>query len=202
MINEVHIPTVKGASNVINIQTPTTTVGESRYIMTITQVGAGNAPTIDGVIIPNSVIGGGVFAFVSDGNYDYDKVGMFPNGTAKVVVEDSLGGKSSDVASVYLNYTQTTNDKLRIVTKSLNTGAEANGMLDQNRITITDYSTSTEAPTNNEETFNYIMSLLDVNQVKLWSKIVVRFGGTVTEVDGNTYRRLANFGQSSKIIES
>ena len=200
MINEVHIPTVKGASNVINIQTPTVAVGQNEITIEVTQSLLLD-PVINQTLSDNPTLGGGLFIRQGVGIYDYKKVGAFPNGTQKVAITLRSGAEKTAKATIFTTLGVST-QALRFTTYNTETDVATDDILEKAIITITDYSIGSEVPTNNEETFNYIVSLLDANQVKLWSKIVVRFGGTVTEVDGNTYRRLANFGQSSKIIES
>jgi hypothetical protein len=53
-----------------------------------------------------------------------------------------------------------------------------------------------------EMTFNAILDTLDVIQLLIWNKIVIRFNNTVTEVDGKKWRKTANFVTSSKVINS
>ena len=64
------------------------------------------------------------------------------------------------------------------------------------------FITSAEKIGGAERTLLLILENLDTIQVNIWSKIIIRDSGTVTEVDGAKYRRTLDFNASSKLINS
>ncbi len=198
-MNEVHIPTVGGQSNVLTFSEAT----EKLYVATVVQAGV-IAPV--STIIRNDFSEEPVWTYVSAGLYTLGYVGMFQDYTKvdfQIVGNISFDGATDVVSRAGRSQS---NDIVGLKTRAIISSAAGtqtvsageDGILNGELMTITDYNPIfTE-----EEIFDSIISKLDSNQIKIWNKIVIRNNGTVTEVDGRTYRRTNDLISSSKVIQS
>lgn len=202
-MNEVHISTVGGSSNVINLSS---TPDVKKYVVRLTQSGV-NAPVVSSEIVND--FGGIVFTRDNQGRYRGTLVGAFDDDKITVAMFNNQISQTQagfDPVSNFQLDTTTSNDYFRIVTSELfdQAGLTAQRPIDdalRGQKIVIEQMTANQ-PTTAEEVFNIVLSKLDSNQVDIWNKIVVRFNSVVTEVSGATYRRTNSFGGSSKLIES
>lgn len=202
-MNEVHISTVGGSSNVINVSS---TPDVKKYAVRLTQSGA-NAPVVSLEVVND--FGGIVFTRDSQGMYRGTLAGAFDDSKITIGqcnVQVAQTNPPADPVSNVSVDTSISNDYFRVVTSELfdQAGLTAQRPIDdvlRGQKIVIEQMTKNQ-PTTAEEVFNIILSKLDSNQLSIWNKIVVRFNSVVTEVSGATYRRTNSFGGSSKLIES
>ena len=195
-INEVHIPTVGGQSNVIGVFIETTLVNK-RYLAILTQDGV-NAPVPTPLVNDLGTI---VWTRLAQGQYRGTLAGAFAN----AVFPNDLAQTSGGIASGGVQFVPEDDDSFLIETYD-----DLGVLIDDNLLNpATDrpflFDLLISQPTldgNIEGIFDVIISRLDANQLKIWTKIVVRNSGTITEIDGVTYRATNDFATSSKTIES
>lgn len=191
MNNEIHLPTVSGAIDVISVPiSETATV--KKYSAFLTQFGG--VPPVPSIVEDTLTDGVTplVFAIVGVGEYTATYVGAFANPFFAVI---GNGLVLSDVQIFRVEKLDDDTILIRSLDRTIVPIDDWEGYLDIR----TKVNTGTS-----EEVFNYLLSQLDAVQQSLWTKIVLRtVGNVVTEVDGKKYRRpIGTFANSSKIINS
>ena len=194
-MNEVHIPTVNGQSNVVSISAIQGAVTKEYYAQLDE---GGGAPPIPTVIIDTLTEVGGLpifWSYSGVGQYIGTKVGAFTgdsylSATNGVLVGGQSGTRISKASPDMVLLEAFDNIGTPIDDWQIFVGIKQ----------AVDVSTPLD-------TFNYILTQLDIVQLSLWTKIVVRhvdaFGiSTITEVDGKLYRINGSFLLSSKVIRS
>ena len=208
-MSEVVIKATDGKSTTLHIDSDTPKL--LQYVANLEQNGIGVAPTP--TVLINDFGGTVVYTYVNVGGYLATLSGAFPyalNYSARfdvAVTQKSAG--TDQLSNCQVRADNGSDDSFFIRTSEWRCNQVAPFNTDQfvsddvlrgQRIFIQQFAT--EVPTNEEGAFNVVLSKLDRNQIKLWSKIIVRFNGIVTEVDGAKYRRTNDFSLSNKIINS
>jgi len=208
-MSEVIIPTVGGQTSALHIDSETPRI--LQYVAQLTQNDVnppvateiindfGASPTYTYVSVGKyvgTIAGSGAFtdALVYSARYDQailqKTAGSDPLGNSQVIAENG------NADSFNVNTSEWFANQIAPFTIDQ---FPSNNVLRGQRLFIE--MLATPVPTTVEEAFNVILSKLDVNQNKIWTQIVVRFGGTVTEVDGNKYRK-SGYSTANKLIES
>lgn len=186
-MHEVHIPTISGKSSVLAISN-TALYQPMVYEALVVQAG---------VTDPNATI---VYRNDFEGTavWSRDSMGIFRVTFSNFwdTQKTSVRGDYAAQGNKFLVF-ETISDSVAKMTQYASSGAVQDTL--SATFKLTQYST---VPTIAEGFFDSILSSLDVNQTKLWIKIVVRNLGVVTEIDGNTYRKTNDYSLSSKEIES
>ncbi len=188
-MNEVHIPTLAGQSNVVTVEA-LSGKGERKYEAIISQSGT-NAPTT--VVIENTL--GEVPVFSRSGNGQYSMTLVNPlflvNKTFLYIQQGLFNGYASELQRVSDNVV------------NIYSGLASNLNLADGRLNgVSMLITVSDTTFTSQEEFDNVIASMDANQQSLWNKIVIRDSGTVTEVDGRTYRRTNDLVVSSKVIQS
>ena len=188
-MNEIHLPTVSGKINPLAQKNTEAELNNSEYLAHVEGTGAVN-PTVSE---KGNSLGAIVWTRGSIGVYDGTLVGAFPEANTSLFVSDAGGGLDQ------WSLERDDDDNIQFTAIAL-----GGGLTDVFEVFIHAIVTnsSTVAPTTPEEEFNAILASLDANQTKMWIKIIVRFGGTVTQVDGTEYRKANDYSASSKVIQS
>lgn len=199
MNNEVHIPTLTGL-NIISLS-DSLILKPLLYVARLNQEGA-NAPTEEVTV---DEIGMGGWQRFAQGFYG--NIPTVPFVSSRTVV---LGSNNFDIGGFMRSVTMYesfgfagintgtfTSVGVGSITRVLDDDILFNTVV---QIEVFPYDVA--LPPTVEDKFNAIITQIDTIQLALWSKIIVRNNGTVTEVDGNIYRKTSNFADSSKLINS
>lgn len=195
-MQEVHLSTVKGESNVLTVDIKAT--GRTKqYCTLLTQVATG-APTQQ---LVTSDIDSVVWSRTGIGVYQGLSVGLFA-GTIACLIGSldtaTLGGSGMDAqARAYKG----TDDKVIVETtwNDVGTVKVSDDFLKDTPLCVT---IPLADITTDESMFTAVLAELDANQLLIWNKIVIRLNGVVTLVDGKTWRLTADFAESSSVINS
>jgi len=188
-MNEIHIPTVSGAINVLSMDI-TKESTKKVYRAVLNQADA-LAPIVQKEV--NEVGGLPVVSRLAAG---YFLVTFAPstflgaNSYVRALNNQAIGQVYEATSIVFDDIIQF---------NIINTvGVSVDAFMNQCDLELTVYSDiSTDALI-----FAEMLNRLDANQTKMWSKIVIRNGAIITEIDGNKYRRTNSLVQSSKVINS
>jgi hypothetical protein len=206
MTQEIHIPTVTG-SNIISISDAD--IEKPKQLVAKVNQLSGNPLTMD--IIKNEVGFTSVFKLATGLWLDFTGLPYPPE---NLTILGSLEkGNNFSVDEELVGYEfSLTGSSLTIRSYQSKTGAAPNAVLptvefediiENGTLVINAYPSTEANPLTIEGRFDIMLESLDSNQIKLWSKAIVRTtGGVVTEVDGDKYRKTGDFSQSSKVIES
>ena len=193
-MQEIHLNTVGGASNVLSLDISTTDTILRRFGR-LTQVGVGVAPTDVVAIdeIPNFN-----WSYKGLGTYEGTSIGAFASNNNLIIsgIENNAVGKNA------FSSIERSGDDIITVKTTFN-DAGTNKLAD-NFLKQTDYqiTTVTNPITTSEEMFNAVIRKMDGNQLAIWTKIVTRLNGVVIEVYGDKYRKLGTYSGSFKEINS
>jgi len=194
MIQEIHLNTVGGASNVLAVEIDTNEAALSYWGET-TQSGV-NPPTTTN--LSKNTLGAVSITRPLMGEYEFD----FPlavGGKWNCYIGQPNNVTLGFNANNFIGGTIGTTVKVKSQWNDAGTPKEIDGVL-QDTFFRFDYFVN--AITDSEEMFNAVISKLDVNQLELWTKIVIRFNNDVIEVYGNKYRKLGTYAGSFKVINS
>jgi len=201
-MNEVHIATIGGQMNVISVSSN----NEPKVFKSeVTQVGL-DAP-VNNVIAENTTgatltwsrTGAGQYVLTSSNPNLFSQTELVYSAFKTVRLITDLGQNLLGYGIGFIQVIAPNQLSLSTYDALAQTVAQ-DGMIASGEIEFEVYDIPN--PTDSEESFTNIISGLDDNQLALWKKIVIRFEGTVTEVDGDKYRRTADFNASSKVINS
>ena len=193
-MNEIHIPTISGATNVLSMDiTKESTKKEFKTVLQqqddLAQIDANGVQAVNEFgTVTYQKFGAGLFAI------------GFPVGsflTAQTILTIVNNQFEAGVGTYIAEYS-VVNDFISLQIIDAETQVSTDAKMNQCNVSLEVFADlSTDALV-----FAEMLSRLDANQTKIWSKIVIRNGAIITEVDGNKYRRTNSFVQSSKVINS
>jgi len=188
-MNEIHLPTISGAINVLSMDI-TKESTKKVYRAVLNQLDA-LAPIVQkevnevgGLPVVTRLVAGTFLVTFAPSTF------LGANSYVRALNNRAIGQIYEATAIIFDDVIQ-----LNI----FNTvGVSVDAFMNQCDLELTVYSDiSTDALI-----FAEMLNRLDANQLEMWNKIVLRNGGTVTEVDGKLWRKLGNFAQSSSVIKS
>jgi len=202
MNHEAHIPTI-GGFNVLTFS-DSVLLAPKVYASKLTQVGT-NSPTE--VVIKDEIGMGGWTRFAQG---FYANIPSVAIDSSKTVVLGSVTFGVTGTENMYSLYMYEAFGFVSVnsaLFESAGAGNPVQRVLEDDRLVDTPikvelYPYDATLPPTVEDRFNVILENLDTIQVNIWSKIIIRDSGTVTEVDGAKYRRTLDFNASSKLINS
>jgi len=189
-MNELHIPTVGGQNQVIGFDVKTG-LNTIKYKALLSNVES-NAPNV----------------VKSDSDTELENIVWSHGGQNGVYVGTLFGAFANNTyLSSQLVFSQTDTEITAYTNMSNDDDTVTLVCFDKdfNAVNNQDVFVEIEVSKNisdSEDIFNDILSSLDAVQTEIWTKIIVRDSGTVTEVDGAKYRRTLDFNASSKLINS
>lgn len=202
-MNEIHLPTIGGSLRVLSLDDSPIIL---RYRGLLNQSDASApVPVADTEINEIGLTG---FSYLDVGIFGISlappySIAAILNYSLYPTIQPTFGGDL--MATQYLPQTDVSSaiGTSLILSQAIDTptvAQPANGGLINSLLSID--IMKTPVSTDSNSSFNTVLSKLDVNQLALWIKIVIRYNGTVTEVDGKKYRKTLDFESSSRVINS